>query len=158
MVRRSHKTRGGKRKQVPWAGWSKIKPEGHARTVMLRDCGKKCFLGPKKSFPICAKGTCKVSDKGLYAAYIRAKEWGNPRRSYKGKARPRHNRGVYSRVARKASRALVSRGHKVGRGGGRRRRVRTCPKGSHHKIRGQKRNTRGYFRHHGKFSRKCYRN
>ena len=43
-------------------------PKGYERTVMLRDCGRKCFLGPDKSFPICARGTCKVNDKGLYAS------------------------------------------------------------------------------------------
>ena len=66
------KTRRRSRKAVPWAGWSKISPKGHARTVMKRKCGKKCFLGPKKSFPVCAKGTCKINKKGLYAAYVRA--------------------------------------------------------------------------------------
>jgi hypothetical protein len=42
---------------------------------MYERCGKKCFLGSKKSFPICKKKTCKISRKGVYAAYIRAKEW-----------------------------------------------------------------------------------
>ena len=94
------------RKKVPWAGWSKISPKGRARTVMKRKCGKKCFLGPNKSFPVCARGTCKVNKKGLWAAYIRAKEWGNKRKSYKGKARPRHSRKVYQRIARTAKRKL----------------------------------------------------
>ena len=56
---------------------------------MLKKCGKKCFLGPDKSFPICAKGTCKVNDKGLYAAYVRAKQWGGSPEKYKGKSQPR---------------------------------------------------------------------
>ena len=42
---------------------------------MLEQCGKKCFLGPKKTFPICNKKTCKINRKGVYAAYIRAKEY-----------------------------------------------------------------------------------
>jgi hypothetical protein len=42
---------------------------------MLKRCGRKCFLGPGKTFPICKKNTCKVSSKGLHAAYIRAREW-----------------------------------------------------------------------------------
>lgn len=50
---RLHKSR----KAVPWAGWFKQKPSTHQRTVMLRKCGHKCFLGPKKSFPVCAKNT-----------------------------------------------------------------------------------------------------
>jgi hypothetical protein len=53
-------------------GWKKEKPSFHQRTKMLKRCGKKCFLGPKKSFPICKKNTCKVSKKGVYSAYIRA--------------------------------------------------------------------------------------
>jgi len=56
-------------------GWSKISPGTSARTVMLHKCGKKCFLGPHKSFPICAKNTCKINKKGVYAAYIRAREY-----------------------------------------------------------------------------------
>ena len=98
------------RKAMPWAGWARIAPGTHARTVMLRDCGKKCFLGPNKSFPICAKGTCRVNDKGLYAAYIRARQWGKAKRKYKGKTRPRHAQKVYRSVARKAKRMLAKRG------------------------------------------------
>ena len=56
-------------------GWSKQQPNYHQRTVMLEKCGKKCFLGSKKSFPICTKNTCKVNKKGLLAAYMRAREY-----------------------------------------------------------------------------------
>jgi hypothetical protein len=56
-------------------GWSKQQPGTHQRTVMMKKCGKKCFLGPKKTFPICTKNTCKINKKGVYAAYIRAKEY-----------------------------------------------------------------------------------
>lgn len=63
------------RKRVPWAGWKNEKPSYHQRTVMSQKCGKKCFLGPNKSFPICKKNTCKRSKKGIYAAYIRAREY-----------------------------------------------------------------------------------
>ncbi len=75
-------------KKVPWAGWSKQAPFGAARTRMYKKCGKKCFLGKKTpgdrqhpDFPICTKGTCKVNTKGLYAAYIRAKQWGKKKNS-----------------------------------------------------------------------------
>ena len=75
--RKSRRSKGTRhRRPVPWAGWGKLAPHGHARTVMLRKCGKKCFLGPRKSFPICAKGTCKINTKGVHAAYIRARQWG----------------------------------------------------------------------------------
>lgn len=117
--------RGGRRtrRRMPWAGWSRLAPGTHARTVMLRKCGRKCFLGPKKSFPVCAKGTCRVNKKGLYAAYVRARQWGKARRSYKGKTRPRHSRKTYQRIARKARRMLSKRGTlRTRRGGGRCRR------------------------------------
>ena len=42
---------------------------------MLKRCGKKCFLGPDKKYPICKKNTCKVSTKGVYSAYIRARQY-----------------------------------------------------------------------------------
>lgn len=129
MVRRTRKRRGG-RKAVPWAGWGKIAPFGHARTLQLRRCGKgkrpsrrnKCFLGPRsrpKSFPICKKGTCKISNKGLYAAYIRARQWGKKKSHYKGKSRPSMKRRVYTTVARRAKSMLRRRG--ALRGGGTRK-------------------------------------
>ena len=55
--------------------WSKQNPSYHQRTNMLKTCGKKCFLGPRKTFPICTKNTCKRNKKGIYAAYIRAQEY-----------------------------------------------------------------------------------
>jgi len=62
------------RKNVPWKGWKRENPSQRERTVMLKKCGKKCFLGTKKSFPICKKNTCAVSKKGVYAAYLRARQ------------------------------------------------------------------------------------
>jgi hypothetical protein len=56
-------------------GWKKQKPSYHQRTVMLKRCGKKCFLGPGKSYPICTKNTCKVNPKGVYSAFIRASQF-----------------------------------------------------------------------------------
>lgn len=120
------------RKNVPWKGWSKQEPKGKQRTTMYKKCGKKCFLGTisKKdkqhpSFPICTKNTCTVNPKGVWAAYIRAKQWGKPRKDYKTKgkmviykskkgtrkvyykgSRPSQPRGAYSRVARKAKKML----------------------------------------------------
>jgi hypothetical protein len=116
--RKTHHTR----KRVPWAGWGKLAPKGKQRTTMFRKCGKKCFLGRKTkgdkqhpSFPICAKGTCNVNSKGLYAAYVRAKQWGKTKKSYKGKSRPRYGRRTYKRIARTAKRKLRRRGIKVGK-------------------------------------------
>jgi hypothetical protein len=62
-------------KNVPWRGWKDVKPTTHGRTVMEKKCGNKCFLGPKKSFPICDMNTCDVDRRGVYAAYVRAREW-----------------------------------------------------------------------------------
>jgi len=56
-------------------GWSKQQPSYHERTVMKKKCSNKCFLGPRKTFPICTKNTCKKNRKGIYAAYIRANEY-----------------------------------------------------------------------------------
>jgi hypothetical protein len=56
-------------------GWKKQKPGFHQRTVMLKQCGRKCFLGPGKSYPICTKKTCKVNPKGVYSAFIRSKQF-----------------------------------------------------------------------------------
>jgi len=56
-------------------GWKKEQPSYKQRTQMLKKCGKKCFLGPKKSFPVCKKNTCKISKKGVYSAYIRARQY-----------------------------------------------------------------------------------
>jgi hypothetical protein len=77
-------------------GWSKAKPSSKQRTEMLKKCGKKCFLGPKKSFPICSKNTCKINRQGIHAAYVRAREY----ESITGTRRNRSNK--YRDIARKA--------------------------------------------------------
>jgi len=56
-------------------GWKHQKPGYHQRTIMLSKCGKKCFLGPGKSYPICSKNTCKVNPKGVYSAFIRSRQF-----------------------------------------------------------------------------------
>jgi hypothetical protein len=56
------------RRTTKWSGWKKVKPSARERTMMKTKCGKKCFLGPNKSFPICNKGTCKINKKGVWAA------------------------------------------------------------------------------------------
>ena len=55
--------------------WKDLEPGFHQRTVMKHKCGKKCFLGPNKSFPICKKNTCSVTKKGVLAAYKRARQF-----------------------------------------------------------------------------------
>ena len=66
-------------------GWKRQKPGYHQRTVMLKKCGKKCFLGPKKSYPICTKNTCKLNPKGIYSAFIRASQYHKKNISRKAK-------------------------------------------------------------------------
>ena len=80
-------------------GWKNEKPSYRQRSTMLKKCGKKCFLGTKKSFPICKKNTCKVSVKGVYSAYIRARQY-----SSKGQK--------YRTVSKKANKMLVKMGEK----------------------------------------------
>lgn len=91
---RTRKNRG-----IATRGWHKQQPGTHQRTVMLQKCGKKCFLGPNKSFPICKKNTCKIDKRGLYAAYIRAREY-----SSKGKK--------YKTIAKRANKMLINMGAK----------------------------------------------
>ena len=86
-------------------GWANLSPNTHERTRMLNKCGNVCFLGPNKSFPICSKGTCKVNSKGVYSAYIRAKQWGKPRKTYKT-SKPTHSYKTYKNIADKAKRIL----------------------------------------------------
>ena len=47
-------------------GWKNEQPSYRQRSVMLKKCGKKCFLGTQKSFPICKKNTCKVAISKMY--------------------------------------------------------------------------------------------
>ena len=68
---RTHK----RRKTTKKVKWSMLSSGTHERTVMMKECGKRCFLGPKKSFPICNRGTCKRNKRGVLAAYIRAREY-----------------------------------------------------------------------------------
>jgi hypothetical protein len=78
-------------------GWSKLSPSSKQRTAMLKKCGKKCFLGTKKSFPICTKNTCKINRKGIHAAYVRAREFSGTRSNRQNK---------YKTIARKAHKML----------------------------------------------------
>jgi hypothetical protein len=66
-------------------GWKREKPGYRQKTVMLQRCGRKCFLGKDKKYPICKKNTCKVSSKGVYSAYIRSRQYHNKNVSRKAK-------------------------------------------------------------------------
>ena len=99
-------TKKNKPKPPPWKGWNKLSPNKTQRKEMMYKCGKKCFLGPKLSFPVCAKGTCKIDRKGLHSAYIRAVRWGKKQSEYPPKPRPRMPRKVYTRVKKRAKQLL----------------------------------------------------
>ena len=90
MPRRTLQKRRTKQRKSATRGWKKMSPGTHARTVMMRRCGKKCFLGPNKSFPICKKNTCKVDKRGVQAAFNRARQWG------------------YTHIAKRAKKLLIT--------------------------------------------------
>lgn len=53
-------------------GWKG--PTQRQRTNMLSTCGRRCFLGPNKSYPICEPLTCRRTRRGVWAAFMRAKQ------------------------------------------------------------------------------------
>jgi hypothetical protein len=110
-VRKSRKVRNSRK--LSSKGWAQLAPKGAERTEMCVKCGKKCFLGPDKSFPVCNKGTCKINDKGVYAAYVRAKQWGGSSKKFKGRAKPRHSKETYTKIARSALRKLKAKGYNI---------------------------------------------
>jgi hypothetical protein len=110
-------------KKLTSKGWAKAAPGTRERTVMKKDCGSKCFLGPvsESCFPICAKKTCKISTKGIYAAYVRAREYGSaklkPKRSSTKTKRSsskiyghNHTKKLYRSIAARAKKMLQKRG------------------------------------------------
>ena len=50
-----------------------------------------------------------MSKQGAWAAFIRARQWGGPKKAYTARAHPRHRRGVYRKVANKAMKIIHSR-------------------------------------------------
>tara|TARA_Y100001970_G_C13919518_1_gene692705 strand:- start:313 stop:600 length:288 start_codon:yes stop_codon:yes gene_type:complete len=72
------------KKKSPAKGWAKASPKkGKERELLLKKCGKKCFLRPSNlGFPICLQfnsknynNNCKKDCRGLLAAKIRARQW-----------------------------------------------------------------------------------
>lgn len=91
------------RKRTPWFGWKSLKPSSKKEKItMKRNCGKKCFLGSQTGFPICTKGTCTINKKGIWAAYIRAREFGSPQK----KSNKKHNKSYYKKIAKKSQKML----------------------------------------------------
>ena len=98
-------------------GWSRVAPKTVGeRSALLAKCGRRCFLGPKKTFPICPRlragsRSCKIDRRGVAAAYSRARSWASITARKKGssaKAVRAHRR--YTAVARRA-RSILSKLH-----------------------------------------------
>ena len=117
-------------KKLSSKGWAKQAPGTHERKLMRKKCGSKCFLGPEISFPICPKGTCKINSKGIYAAYVRARQYGSNKQSSSKRSRSkrskrsrskrskrsrskrtkRHTKKLYQSIATKAKTMLKKQG------------------------------------------------
>lgn len=81
--------------------WTKRQPTYHQRTLMRKKC-PGCFLGTRKSFPIC-RPNCHVDKGGIMAAYIRANEMHTRAKQIKTF---KHKPYYYRRVANKAKHIL----------------------------------------------------
>ena len=93
------------RKQLSrtYKSWRHNKPTTHERTLQMKRCGKKCFLGSKKSFPICNAGTCKMSKGGIMSAYVRSREM---TRRAREKTIQKHRAPYYYNISKKAKSLL----------------------------------------------------
>jgi hypothetical protein len=97
-------------------GWSRVAPRSVGeRSAVLSKCGRRCFLGPGKTFPICARlgsgsGACKIDRRGVAAAYSRAREWAaiTARKKRTASSGARAHR-KYTAVARRAKAILDPR-------------------------------------------------
>ena len=87
--------------------WSATAPKSVGeRAAVLKKCGRRCFLGPGTSFPICA-GTCKIDRHGVQAAYSRAREWASiTARKKRTSAKAAHEHRKYTAIANRAKKIL----------------------------------------------------
>jgi len=98
-------------------GWSRVAPKTVGeRSALLAKCGRRCFLGSRKTFPVCARlgagagagagsRDCKIDRRGVAAAYSRAREWASI--TARKKRASAHRR--YTAVARRARAILDPR-------------------------------------------------
>ena len=94
MSKKTQKRNSTQKRKNPWAGWSRVKPTKKERKLMKHKCGDKCFLGPNESFPICTKRTCKINKKGVWAAYVRARQWSSKTNKNKKNQHTKRNKKV----------------------------------------------------------------
>ena len=98
--------------------WSASAPKTVGdRAAVLKKCGRKCFLGPGKSFPICARlgaagsaGTCKIDRHGVQAAYSRASEWASITARKKMSSGNARQHRKYTAIAKRAKSLLKRKG------------------------------------------------
>ena len=108
---RSRGSRGSSR------GWSRVAPRSVGeRSAVLSKCGRRCFLGPGKTFPICTRlgsgsgsSACKIDRRGVAAAYSRAREWAAITARKKRTASGARAYRRYTAVARRARAILHPR-------------------------------------------------
>jgi len=105
------------RSQTQSRKWSRVAPKTIGdRAAVLSKCGRRCFLGPGKTFPICARlgsgsgsGPCKIDRRGVAAAYSRAREWAAITSRKKRTAAGARAYRRYTAVARRARAILHSK-------------------------------------------------
>jgi len=92
-------------------GWSRVAPKSIGeRSALMSKCGRRCFLGSSKTFPVCAAGSCKVDRRGVAAAYSRAREWASiTARKKRTSAKAARAHRKYTAVARRARSILYPR-------------------------------------------------
>ena len=104
-------SRSRTRRNATEHSWKEDAPNKKERAVMLKKCGRKCFLGPGTSFPVCTCGTCDVNHRGVQSAYSRAREWASiTARKKHNYANAKTHRG-YVEVANRAKRLLKHMNH-----------------------------------------------
>lgn len=86
--------------------WKEDAPNKKERIVMLKKCGRKCFLGSGTSFPVCTCGTCDINRRGVQSAYSRAREWASITARKKRNSTNARTHHEYVKVADRAKRLL----------------------------------------------------
>ena len=117
-TRKHSKPKSSKHMHISSKGWHAEAPSTKERKTMKKECGSKCFLGPigESCFPICTKNTCEVNKKGVYAAYVRAREYGSTKMKRKSHTKHKlyghkHSKKLYRRIASKAKTLLKKFGY-----------------------------------------------
>ena len=99
--------------------WSHRAPKSLGdRSALLHKCGRRCFLGPGKSFPICPRlragsrsRSCKIDRRGVAAAYSRAREWATiTARKKRSSVKAASIHRKYTAIARRAK-AILSKNY-----------------------------------------------